>query len=174
VGLTLFCLHVAVFRERPPIAFWGLVALTLPVLPSLQFTLGYPMRVASAALTAGLLQAHGLAAVRAQSTFLIWRDEFIQFDAPCSGVNMMWAGMLLTLMGCVLLRLGMLKVILAVALSVAFAIAANVLRASSLFYVELVRQAPGWWHEGIGIIAFVMAAGAMLWILTRLQREEAV
>ena len=74
LALTLFCLHVAMFKERPPVAFWGLVALALPVLPSLQFTLGYPMRVVSATLTAALLQAHGLAVAR-QGTFLAWRDE---------------------------------------------------------------------------------------------------
>ena len=94
IAATLFCLHLAAFRERPPFAFWGLVALALPVLPSLQFTLGYPMRIVSAALAVALLQAHGLAVAR-QGTFLVWRDEMVQFDAPCSGVNMLWAGLLL-------------------------------------------------------------------------------
>jgi exosortase/archaeosortase family protein len=175
LALTLFCLHVAVFKERPPIAFWGLVALALPVLPSLQFTFGYPMRVVSAALTAGLLLAHGLAVAR-QGTFLVWRDELIQFDAPCSGVNMLWAGLLLTLMGCMLLRLGMLKVAAAIALSVVIIIGGNVLRASSLFYVEagLLPHPPGWWHDGIGIVAFGLSAVAILWVLTRLHRTEAI
>ena len=66
--------------------------------------------------TVGLLQAQGLAVAR-QGTFLLWRDEMVQFDAPCSGVNMLWAGLLLTLMGCVLFRLGAMKVAVAVALS---------------------------------------------------------
>jgi len=174
ISLTLYCFHVAAFRERPPIAFWGLVALALPVLPSLQFTLGYPMRLVSAALTVGLLQVQGLMVAR-QGTFLVWRDEMIQFDAPCSGVNMLWAGLLLTLMGCVLLRLGALQVALALALSLALAIACNVLRAASLFYVEagLVPQAPGWWHDGIGVAAFALSAGVMLWLLGRLRDREA-
>jgi len=175
VALTLFCLHVAMFKERPPVAFWGLVALALPVLPSLQFTLGYPMRVVSAALTAGLLQAHGLMAVR-QGTFLVWRDEMVQFDAPCSGVSMLWAGLLPTLMGCLLLRLGVLKVMAAVAISIVLTIACNALRASSLFYVEagLIPQAPGWWHNGIGVAAFALSAATILWVLTRLSGGEAI
>ena len=175
VALSLFCLHVAVFKERPPIAFWGLVALALPVLPSLQFVLGYPMRVLSAALTAGLLQAHGFAVER-QGTFLVWREELIQFDAPCSGVNMLWAGLLLTLMGCVLLRLGALRVMAAVAFSLVLAVASNVLRGASLFYVEagLIPQAQHWWHDGIGIVAFGLSAIAILWILTRLHHGEAI
>jgi exosortase/archaeosortase family protein len=141
----------------------------------LQFTLGYPMRVVSAALTVGLLQAHGLMVAR-QGTFLVWRDEMVQFDAPCSGVNMLWAGLLLTLMGCVLLRLGALQVAIALVLSVALAIACNVLRAASLFYVEtgLVPDAPGWWHEGIGIAAFVLSAAVTLWLLGRLRDQGAL
>jgi exosortase/archaeosortase family protein len=126
-------------------------------------------------MTAGLLQAHGLAVAR-QGTFLVWRDELIQFDAPCSGVNMLWAGLLLTLMGCVLLKSGVLKVAAAIALSVVLVIAGNVLRASSLFYVEagLVQNPPGWWHDGIGVVAFGLSAIAILWVLTRLHRREVI
>jgi exosortase/archaeosortase family protein len=174
VATTLFCLYVAAFKERPPIAFWGLVALALPVLPSLQFTLGYPMRVVSATLTVALLQAQGLAVER-QGTFLLWRDETIQFDAPCSGVNTLWAGLLLTLMACALLRLNARKVAIAVGLSVALTIGGNALRAASLFYVEtgLIGQAPAWWHEGIGVAAFVLSAAIMLWLLGRLRDRKA-
>ena len=59
VMAVLWCGYVAATDERPPIAFWGLAALSLPVLPSLQFTLGFPMRVASAAMTVGLLRLRG-------------------------------------------------------------------------------------------------------------------
>jgi len=175
IATTLYCCHLAAFKECPPVAFWGLVALALPVVPSLQFMLGYPMRLVSAALTVGLLQTHGLAVTR-QGTFLVWRDELIQFDAPCSGVSMLWAGLLLTLMGCALFRFGVVKVIVAVALSLLPAIACNVLRATSLFYVEagLVPHAQAWWHEGIGIAAFTLSAAVTLWFLTRLRGREVV
>jgi exosortase/archaeosortase family protein len=175
VATTLSCLHVAAVGARPPVAFWGQVALALPVLPSLQFTLGYPMRIVSAALATALLQAHGLGVTR-QGTFLVWQGQMVQFDAPCSGVNMLWAGLLLTLMGCVLLRLPAAKVMLAVGLSILLAIVGNVLRASSLFYVEagLLPDAPGWWHDGIGIVAFMLSAAATLWLLCRLRDREAV
>jgi exosortase/archaeosortase family protein len=173
IAATLFAFHLALFRERPPAAFWGLVALALPVLPSLQFMLGYPMRVVSATLAVALLQAQGLAVAR-QGTFLLWHGQLVDFDAPCSGVNMLWAGLLLTLMGCVLFRLGAVKVIVAIALSVALAIGSNALRAASLFYVEagLFVQAPGWWHDGIGLAAFTAASAATLWLLGRLRDIE--
>jgi exosortase/archaeosortase family protein len=170
ITATLFGFHLALFKERPPIAFWGLVALAVPVLPSLQFVLGYPMRVVSATLAVALLQAQGLAVAR-QGTFLPWRGEMVDFDAPCSGVNMLWAGLLLTLMGCVLFRLGAIKVAAATVLSVALSIASNALRASSLFYVEagLFAEAPAWWHDGIGLAAFAASSIATLWLLGRLR-----
>jgi exosortase/archaeosortase family protein len=172
IAATLFALYQAALRERPPAAFWGLVALALPVLPSLQFVLGYPMRIVSAALSVALLNAQGLAVAR-QGTFLEWRGEMLQFDAPCSGVNMLWAALLLTLMGCVLLRFGVLKVMAAIALSAVLTIGCNVLRASSLFYIEsgLVPHAPAWWHDAIGIAAFSLSAAVTLWLLRRWSPE---
>jgi exosortase/archaeosortase family protein len=173
VAATLFAWHIAFFKDKPPVAFWGLAALALPVVPSLQFTLGYPMRVVSAALTVALLQAHGFVIAR-QGTFLVWRDEMVQFDAPCSGVNMLWAGLMLTLMGCTLFRLSATKVLLAVALSTVLTIGCNVLRASSLFYVEsgFIPQAPAWWHEGIGLAAFALSSLATLWLLLQLSDRK--
>ena len=58
----------------------------------------------------------------------------------------------------------------------ALAIACNVLRATSLFYVEagLLPHAQPWWHEGIGIAAFTVSAVATLWLLTRLRGREAL
>jgi exosortase/archaeosortase family protein len=173
IAATLFAFHLALFKQRPPVAFWGLVALALPVVPSLQFVLGYPMRVVSATLAVGLLQAQGLA-VNRQGTFLIWHGQMVDFDAPCSGVNMLWAGLLLTLMGCVLYRLGAIKVAVAIALSVALSIASNALRAASLFYVEagFFAEAPDWWHDGIGLAAFIASSVATLWLLGWLRDQK--
>src|SRR5262249_59115555 len=106
----------------------------------------------------------------------LWRDGWSQSDAPSSGVRMLWAGLLLTLMGCVLFRLGIIKVVVAVALSLVLAIACNVLRATSLFYVEagLLPHAQAWWHEAIGIAAFTLSATVTVWLLSRLRGREAV
>jgi exosortase/archaeosortase family protein len=174
ISTTLYCLHVAVLKERPPLAFWGLVALSLPVLPSLQFVLAYPMRIVSAALTAELLSLQGLAVER-QGTFLVWRGEMVQFDAPCSGVSMLWAGLLLTLLGCFLLRLPPARILVALAAALPLAVAGNALRAASLFYVEagLIADAPAWWHDGIGLAAFALSSAATLWLMVRLKPERA-
>jgi exosortase/archaeosortase family protein len=169
ISTTLYSLHVTLLKERPPLAFWGLVALSLPVLPSLQLVLGYPMRIVSGALTVGLLNLQGLAVER-QGTFLLWRGETVQFDAPCSGVSMLWAGLLVTLLGSILLRLPAVRVLIGLAAALALAVAGNALRAASLLYVEagLIADTPAWWHDGIGLAAFALSSAGTLWLLARL------
>lgn len=173
-GVALFSLHVTIFRRRPPAALWGLAVLVLPVLPSLHFMLGYPLRLASAALTVEVLRAHGLA-VEQQGTFLLWHGATVEFDAPCSGVNMLWAGLLFTLLGSTVLGLGAAPTAAATALSVTLIVAGNVLRTVSLFYLEagLVGPVPAWCHAGIGVVAFVLAMAVMLWVLIELNRRYA-
>lgn len=175
VAATLYALHSALFRSAPPIAFWGLIALSLPVLPSLQFVLGYPLRVVAATISVVLLQGQGLAVSR-QGTLLGWQGRMVQFDAPCSGVNMLWAGLMLALMGAVLLRLDRPRTLAAIALATIATIAANALRGASLFYMEagVIEGLPAWWHEATGLAAFLVAAVAMLWGLGRLQPGEGV
>jgi hypothetical protein len=78
------------FGKHPPLSFWPLIVISLPVVPSLQFYLGYPARYISASLTVPLLQMQGLA-VTQSGTNLVWQNQMLQFDAPCSGVTMLWA-----------------------------------------------------------------------------------
>ena len=174
VTTVLYALYRALLGERPPIAFFGLVALSLPVLPSLQLVLGYPMRVVSAAITVALLRFQGLSVTR-EGTHMLWGGEIIQFDAPCSGVNMLWAGLMLTLAACVAWRSGVRMTAVGVCASLLLTIAANVLRAVSLFYVEagLAPIEGSWWHEAIGIAAFAISAIVTLWMLQTLCILEA-
>lgn len=172
VPATLLALGAAVFRATPPVAAWGLAALSLPVLPSLQFVLGFPMRAGAAAASAALLQLHGLGVTR-QGTLLSWQGRMVEFDAPCSGVNMLWAGLMLALMASALLRLDAARTFLACGLAVAATLAGNVLRGTSLFYIETgLLPAPAWWHEAVGMAAFALAAAATLGSVGRLARRE--
>ena len=72
---------------RAPIM--GLLVLALPLVSSLQYYGGYPLRVLTAQLSAWGLQAVGIAAERSGASMLV-RGQLVIVDAPCSGVQMAW------------------------------------------------------------------------------------
>lgn len=174
---TLYCLHRMIWPAAPSVSFWGVTLLAAPILPSLQFYLGYPMRIVSASLTVGLLQLQGLPVSR-QGVLLVWRDQLLQFDAPCSGVRMLWTGLLFTLAVCLIHRFRPSLVAAAMAISLAMTLLGNALRAASLFYLETAPFAERlaafdpsigrWGHEAAGLAAFAMTMAATLMILNRL------
>ncbi len=71
-----------------PIA--GLAVLALPLLSSLQFYAGYPLRVVTAEASRWLL-APGFTVAREGSSLLV-DGRLVIVDAPCSGVQMAWLG----------------------------------------------------------------------------------
>lgn len=138
--------------------FWGLLLLTPPLIPSLNFFLGYPLRVLVGEATALLLQLNGFAAVR-EGSVLLWNGQQVSIDAPCSGIKMLWTGMYLSCALAGLRRLNAVQTVLLGALAMLIVMMANVLRATALFYVEagIVPQAePA--HALIGVVVFVLAA----------------
>lgn len=163
-------LHLATFGRPPVAAYWGMVLCALPVVPSLQFYLGYPARLLSAGLTVPLLNMNGLA-VRREGTYLVWQNQMLQFDAPCSGVTMLWAGLLLTFSVAYLRAFSFWMTLQALGICAVFIICGNVLRAASLFYLEtgLWPAAPHWWHEGVGVMVFLATAAALLVALNGLR-----
>ena len=91
--LAAFALAAALAAWLPSsIARWplaGLVVLALPLISSLQFYAGYPLRVLTAQLSAWGLQVFGLDAARSGASMLV-RGQLVIVDAPCSGVQMAW------------------------------------------------------------------------------------
>ncbi|MEO8152475.1 MAG: exosortase Q [Rhizobacter sp.] len=67
----------------------GLAVLALPVVSSLQFYAGYPLRVVTAQFSTWLLQLMGMAAERSGTAMQV-QGHLVIVDAPCSGVQMVW------------------------------------------------------------------------------------
>lgn len=89
-ALALACMLAAWLPPAAPrAALGGLIALSLPWMASLQFYVGYPLRVLTAELSASLLQALGIDALREGATMVV-RGQTVMVDAPCSGVQMAW------------------------------------------------------------------------------------
>jgi exosortase/archaeosortase family protein len=91
-ALALVCgLHAFMPSYRATLPLAGLAVLALPVVSSLQFYAGYPLRVLTAQLSTWALQLAGMHAGRSGSAMQVV-GQLVIVDAPCSGVQMVWRG----------------------------------------------------------------------------------
>ncbi len=161
------------FKRQAHIGVIGLLLLSLPLIPSLQFFGGYPLRVMVAKVAAPMLQMNGFAVVQ-EGTCLNFAGQLIWVDAPCSGVRMLWAGMLFACALVCVYDFRRWRVLLIIASSLLVIIAGNIFRAVALFYVEAnIIAVPSWMHEAVGVIAF-MFVGAGIAIIAQMIRKGSV
>jgi len=157
---------ILVFRTRNVVAQVALLALSLPVVATAQFYLGFPLRVVAAEASVLVLRALKLGVTR-EGTLLHWRGETILVDAPCSGVRMLWFGLYLAATLAALGRLDNRRSLFALTVAFILVIAANVVRATALFFKETqIVSLPDWTHPATGVVLF---ASAIL-VIVRLTR----
>jgi len=155
--LALAAFITAALPRRPPAPIATLLLLALPVIASLQFYLGYPLRLATAHAAAPLLGLGGIDAAAAGAA-LLWHGQTVLVDPPCAGIGMLWVGSwsaaLLSYLNGASARRTLLNGIFAAVV----VFAANVLRNVLLFFPEAgLLQAPAWLHAAIGLAAFAAA-----------------
>lgn len=168
-AVSVACLLPALgLRARAAWQALGFLVLSLPAAASLQFYLGWPLRVSSGLVAEQLIRLAGYPATL-EGTVLLWQDQAVLIDAPCSGVRMLWAGWLLAAFlgasrGC-----GPLGLMGWAAAATGAVFVGNVLRTAALFFLETgVVEGPAWAHGAAGVAAF-LAAGAALLALDRYQ-----
>jgi exosortase/archaeosortase family protein len=162
------------FGQRLHLGVWGLLLLSLPVVASLQFYLGFPMRAVVARLAAPMLQINGFA-VTAVGASLNWNGDPILIDAPCSGVKMLWTGFYLTFALACYYKLNAKRTTLACLAAFGAVIIGNTIRAAALFYVEAGAanlSLPKWTHEGVGVVVFAATAVAIALMSQRIAKTE--
>ena len=123
------------FGRPVHIGIIGLLLLSLPIIASLQFYMGYPVRFITALIAAKLISLTGYYTT-ASGTCLSWAGELISIDAPCSGIRMLWAGLYLNFTLACFTGIGAVRTWLAYSLSMLIIFTGNVMRATALFYVE--------------------------------------
>ena len=164
LGHALFfvtAIGLAVACRGFPLAWWALLVLSLPIIATLQFYLGYPLRLATTALCVPVLRFGGLHVV-AEGTALHWAGETVIVDAPCSGIHMLWTGLFLASVLACWQRLDVCDAFRLLRRASFVVFVANVLRATALFCIESkLWPSPSWAHEGVGLVLFGAAAGVI-------------
>lgn len=136
----------------------GLFALALPLISSLQFYGGFPLRWLVGFLSAGVLRLLGFG-VEARGAVMHWRGEMIVIDAPCSGVQMLWGAAFLACAMICIQKMGLRDSILTLQVASVSSFFGNVLRNVLLFFVESgLVDWPAWSHDmiGLGVFAVVL------------------
>ena len=138
----------------------GLAVLALPLIASLQFYAGYPLRVLTAEASRWLL-APWFAVAREGSSLNV-NGVLVIVDAPCSGVQMAWAGYFTAC--AVALWAGRSDRAFALRLPLvgAAVLVGNVLRNSVLVALQASGhgELPGV-HEGVGLAALAAVCGVI-------------
>ena len=134
-----------------------LLLLALPLIASLQFYLGFPLRVLTAQLAAPLLGVFGIAA-EARGAALQWHGGTVLVDAPCAGIAMLWLGAYCMALLSWLHDASALRTFVNGCAAAALVFAANVLRNVVLFFPESGHvHWPAWSHDAVGLGAFALA-----------------
>lgn len=167
--LVLGAFGVVLLRGAGAAGFLGLLGLSLPIMATLQFYLGYPLRVLAAEASAVTLNLSGYA-VKREGTLLHWAGETIMVDAPCSGIQMLWFGFYLVSLLAAFYRLRVWAALLCGGGTLVIVVVANMVRATALFFKEAhIVVLPDWTHAGIGVALFAGAAWLITSITQRLQ-----
>lgn len=150
---------------QPWLPVAGLAVLALPVVSSLQFYAGYPLRLLTAELSTWVLTLAGYAAERSGTAMLV-QGRLVIVDAPCSGVQMVWMAYFCACVVAAFRELpdrALLTRLPAVGLLV---LAGNVLRNSVLVALEASQAGVSESvHQGIGLAVLVGVCAAVVTVM---------
>ena len=145
----------------------ALALLSLPILSSLQFYLGFPLRVVTAEASAWLLTAAGFEAMRSGSAMTV-DGTLVIVDAPCAGMHMAWAAWFTASVAGAWLRIGPAPFAAQMSRVGLVVIGANVLRNTILVALESRPAGLGdAWHEAAGLAAFALVCAATVALMSR-------
>ena len=140
----------------------GLMLVSLPLIASLQFYGGFPIRVVTAFVSSQILGLAGYT-VQPQGTLLHWMGEVIAVDAPCAGIKMLWTGLYLNFTLALWRNLGFFATWLSSSFTLFSVFLGNIFRATILFFTESgIISTPEIAHQAIGGIVFAIVAMAVI------------
>lgn len=168
LALALFLVHALPGRPATPLV--ALLLLALPVIASLQFYLGFPLRAFTAHAATLVLALAGVDASAAGAA-IVHRGTTVLVDAPCAGIGMLWIGSYTAALLSYLARADGARTAINAVAAALLVLAANVARNAALFFPEAgLVQWPAWSHEAIGLAALALAVVPIVLITSRPSR----
>ena len=150
----------------------GLLVLSLPLIASLQFYAGYPVRLLTCHLSSAIISTIGTP-VSPAGTSIHWLGEIVSIDAPCSGIRMLWSGLYLSFTLSCFFGFGHLRTWFTYCFANLAIFSGNVLRAVILFYIESgILAAPSWAHTGCGVVSFGLISISIFYFASRLSTAK--
>lgn len=144
----------------------GLAVLALPLLSSLQFYAGYPLRVLTAEASRWLLMP-GFDVSREGSTLLV-DGRLVIVDAPCSGVQMVWLGYFTACAVALWARRSDRSFLARLPLVGLLVLVGNIVRNAILVAFEGAGQPLGpWAHGALGLLLLAIVCGGIAVAMAR-------
>jgi exosortase/archaeosortase family protein len=158
-------------RRMAALPVAGLAVLALPLLSSLQFYAGYPLRVITAEASRWLLMP-GFAVAREGSTLLV-DGRLVIVDAPCSGVQMAWLGYFTACAVALWAQRSDRDFLARLPAAGLLVLAGNIVRNSILVALEGAGHAPApWAHDALGLVLLAAVCGGIAVAMARASRTR--
>jgi exosortase/archaeosortase family protein len=149
-----------------------LLVLSLPLIATLDFYAGYPMRWVAAQISYGLLSLAGVAVERA-GVVLMDDGRIVGIDPPCAGIRMLWSACFVAAVFATRMRLSWPRTLLLAGLAVTCVAVGNGVRAAIVFLPESGRVVwPDWAHPGTGLMIHAGVLAAVSSAGSRFSRVE--
>ena len=141
----------------------GLSVLSLPLLASLQFYAGFPLRVVTAEASSWLLSvAH---TVERSGSSLVVDGQLIIVDAPCSGVQMAWLGYFTACAVALVVGRTNHSFLLRLPVVSVLVLLGNVVRNTVLVAFQASgSHLPAWGHEAVGLVGLAAVCAGITWV----------
>ena len=149
----------------------GLSLLSLPLLASLQFYAGFPLRVVTAEASSWLLSlAH---TVERSGSSLVVDGQLIIVDAPCSGVQMAWLGYFTACAVALVVGRNNRSFLLRLPVVGVLVLVGNVLRNTVLVAFQASGSpVPAWGHETVGLVTLAVVCAGIAWAMACKPRTD--
>ena len=149
----------------------GLSVLSLPLLASLQFYAGFPLRVVTAEASRWLLSiAH---TVERTGSSLVVNGQLVIVDAPCSGVQMAWLGYFTACAVALAVGQPNRSFVLRLPVVSGLVLLGNVLRNTVLVALQASGvHLPAWGHDAIGLLVLGAVCAGIAWAMAGSSSSE--